>query len=125
MIKLPYSSSMLVTSWIPSSSIEAATTVVTWHLGEACRLLGTLEESPLLAATIRLDVCLRAEAQCTQASRVPTRRIFQYWPRTVRDIAMFEASMVLLTERGRPRLEGDGRKRNVAINPALLDDDGV
>ncbi len=106
-------------------SIEAATTVVTWHLGEARRLLGALEESPLLAATVRLDTWLRAEAQRTQASRIPTRRIFQYGPRTVRDLAMFKASMALLTERGRARLEVEGRKRYVAINPALLDDEGV
>lgn len=105
-------------------SIEAATTVVTWHLGEARRLLGALEESPLLAATVRFDEWLRAEAQRLQASRIPTRRIFQFGPRTVRDIAMFKASIALLTERGRARLESDGRKRHVAINPALLDGEG-
>lgn len=106
-------------------SIEAATTVVTWHLGEARRLLGALEESPLLTATVRLDAWLRAEAQRTQASRIPTRRIFQFGPRTVRDLAMFKATMALLAERGRARLEVDGRKRYVAINPALLDDEGT
>jgi hypothetical protein len=43
----------------------------------------------------------------------------------VRDIAMFKASIALLAERGRARIEIDGRERYVAINPALLDDEGA
>ena len=31
------------------------------------------------------------------------------------------AALAILAKRGRPRMEEDGRRRSVAINPALLD----
>ena len=104
--------------------MAAATTIVTWHLGEARRLLGALETSPALAAAVRLDEWLQREAQASETTRIPTRRILQYGPRSVRDSQVFRASIALLAERGRARMENDGRRRYVVINPGLLDAEG-
>lgn len=108
---------------VDTRSIAAASAIVTWHLGEARRLLSALETSPVFAAAVRLDEWLRQEAQSSQATRIATRRIFQFGPRSARDSTVFKASIALLAERARARIEIDGRRRYVSINPALLDDD--
>ena len=58
--------------------------------------------------------------------RSPTRlprvkRIYQYGPNCVRDSGDLRAALAILAERGRARMEEDGRRRVVSINPALLD----
>jgi len=52
--------------------------------------------------------------------RVPTKRIYQYGPNCVRESRDLRAALAILAERGRARMEEDGRRRYVAINPALL-----
>ena len=52
---------------------------------------------------------------------MPVKRIYQYGPNCVRDGRDLHAPLAILTERGRARIEEDGRRRVVAINPALLD----
>ena len=53
--------------------------------------------------------------------RMPANRIHQYGPNCVRDSRDLRAALAILAERGRARMEEDGRRRVVAINPALLD----
>jgi hypothetical protein len=73
-----------------------------------------------LAAAIRLDAWLRNEARASDTDRVPVKRIYQYGPHCVRDL---RAALVILAERGRARMEEDGRRRRtVAIDPVLLDE---
>ena len=91
-----------------------------WHLNEARRLLADLDTPPSLAAAIRLDSWLRSEAQASGTDRIPTKRIYQYGPNCVRDSRDLRAALAILAERGRARMEEDGRRRSVAINPALL-----
>jgi hypothetical protein len=69
---------------------------------------------------IRLDDWLRGEALASGGDRVPVKRIYQYGPNCVRDSRDFRAALALLAERGRARMKEDGRRRSVAINPALL-----
>jgi hypothetical protein len=45
---------------------------------------------------------------------------YQYGPNCVRDNRDLRAAMAILTERGRAWMEEHGRRRYVAINPALL-----
>ena len=71
---------------------------------------------------IRLDAWLRTEAQANNTDRVPTKRIYQYGPNSVRDSSDLRAALAILAERGRARMELNGRRRVVAINPALLDE---
>lgn len=105
---------------IASEEISAAASIVGWHLNEARRLLADLDTPPSLAAAIRLDFWLRNEAIANDTDRVPTKRIYQYGPNCVRDSRDLRAALAILAERGRARMEEDGRRRAVAVNPALL-----
>lgn len=100
--------------------ILGAEEVVCWHLHEARRLLAELGTPPALAAAIRLDNWLRNEARTTGDPQIPTTRIYQYGPACVRDSRDLKAALATLTERGRARLETQGRRRYVVVNPALL-----
>ena len=91
-----------------------------WHLTEARRLLAELDTPPALAAAIRFDEWLRNEARAKGTDRVPTKGIYQYGPNCVRDSRDLRAALVILAERGRARMEEDGRWRAVAVNPVLL-----
>jgi putative DNA primase/helicase len=110
-----------VSGTIASEEIRAAACVVGWHLNEARRLLADLDTPPSLAAAIRLDAWLRNEAIANDTDRVPAKRIYQYGPNCVRDSRDLRAALAILAERGRARMEEDGRRWSVAINPALLD----
>ena len=72
-------------------------------------------------SAIRFDAWLHNEAHANDTDRVPVKRIYQYGPNCVRDSRDLHAALAILTERGRARIEEDGRRRVVAINPALLD----
>ena len=100
--------------------VLGAEEVVCWHLHEARRLLAALDTPPALAVAIRLDNWLRNEARVSGESWIPTTRIYQYGPACVRDSRELKAALATLTERGRARLETRGRRRYVAVNPALL-----
>ena len=63
---------------------------------------------------------LRDDARANVTDRVPTKRIYQYGPNCVRDSRDLRAALAILAERGRARMERDGRRRVIAINPALL-----
>lgn len=108
---------------VDEQSIIAAERIVGWHLLEARRLLAELDVPPTLAAATRLDAWLVAEARITRSTRVPISRIYQFGPRCVRDSRDLRAALATLNERGRARLEVDGRRRYVLVNPALLMDD--
>ena len=107
---------------VASEDIQAAARIVRWHLNEARRLLADMDTPPSLAAALRLDAWLREEAQANNADRVPAKRIYQYGPNCVRDSRALRAALAILAERGRARMEEDGRRRVIAINPALLVD---
>ena len=109
------------TATIGADREAAAGQIVAWHLTEAQRLLAELDTPPSLAAAIRFDAWLHNEAHANDTDRVPVKRIYQYGPNCVRDSRALHAPLAILTERGRARIEEDGRRRVVAINPALLD----
>lgn len=72
--------------------------------------------------TPRTTIASNLLAQANDTDRVPTKRIYQYGPNCVRDSRDLRAALAILAERGRARMEEYGRRRTVAINPALLDD---
>jgi putative DNA primase/helicase len=111
-----------VNSAIATEEIRAAACIVRWHLNESRRLLADLDTPPTLASAIRLDAWLRNEARANGTDRVPTKRVYQYGPGCVRDSRDLRAAMAVLIERGRARIDEDGRRKAVVINPALLDE---
>ena len=72
-----------------------------------------------MAAAIRLDAWLRDEALRTGDGRIPTTRVYRYGPGCVRDNKDLKDAVALLAEHGRARLEEEGRRRFVVVNPAL------
>lgn len=106
---------------IGTDHLLGAEAVVRWHMHEARRLLAELDTPPALAAAIRLDTWLLNEARAAGNARIPTTRVYQYGPACVRDSRALKEALATLTERGRARLEEEGRRRFVAVNPALLD----
>ena len=84
------------------------------------RLAALFHMPPALAAAIRLDNWLLNEARATADLRIPTTRIYQYGPTCVRDRRDLKSAVATLTELGRARLETQGRRRYVVLNPALL-----
>ena len=110
------------TGTVGSEVILAAARILRWHLNEARRLLSDMDTPPSLAAAIRLDAWLRNEAQANGTDRVPTKPICQYGPNCVRDSCDLREALAILAERGRARMEEDGCRRVIAINPALVVD---
>jgi putative DNA primase/helicase len=94
--------------------------IVRWYLHDARRLLAELDTPAALAAAIRLDTWLLNEARATGSPRISTTRVYQYGPACVRDSRDLKAALATLSERGRARLEQEGRRRFVAVNPVLL-----
>jgi len=105
---------------IGACDVQAALSLVDWHLSESARLLASLGVSPQMAAAIRLEDWLRTEARALNSDRVPTRHILQRGPNCIRLDESFRNALVILIERGRARLEQIGRRRYVAVNPWLL-----
>ncbi|MFO0246503.1 MAG: hypothetical protein ACK52I_16060, partial [Pseudomonadota bacterium] len=105
---------------VNAETIHAAATIIGWHLHEARRLLSDLDTPTDLSAAIRLDAWLIAEARRSSDHRIPTSRVYQLGPSCVRDAKAMKTALALLAERGRARMEEDGKRRFVVVNPALV-----
>jgi len=64
---------------------------------------------------------LLSEANRTGDGRIPTTRVYRYGPGCVRDNKDLKEALALLAEHGRARLEVEGRRRFVVVNPALYE----
>lgn len=98
---------------------ESASRVTAWHLSESRRFFGELALPPELADAGRLDSWLIEYCQRERVETVTRRYLRQYGP--VRDGARLDGALVELAELDRLRLRKDGRRINVAVNPALLE----
>jgi putative DNA primase/helicase len=105
---------------IDADEVSHAEAVISWHLHEARRLLSDLDTPTELAAAIRLDNWLIAEARRTGSHRIATNRVYRYGPSPVRDAKDMKTALATLAERRRARLVEDGRRRFVEVNPILL-----
>ena len=105
---------------IDAGAIQAAATDIGWHLHEARRLLSDLDTPTDLVAAINLDTRLIAEARRSGDRRIPTSRVYQLGPGCVRDAKAMEAALATLSDFGRAKLEDDGKRYFVVVNPALV-----
>ena len=83
-------------------------------------MLSDLDTPTDLVAAIRLDAWLIAEGRRSGDHRMPTPRVYQFAPSCVRDAKAMKTALATLTERGRARMEEDGKRRFVVVNPALV-----
>jgi putative DNA primase/helicase len=104
---------------IGPEAVRSAALVVIWHLYEARRYLGALSSSPEEARAAALDSWLRDLCRREGVSTVSTRTAQQFGP--VRDRRELDEALAALVERGRVKIIAEGKKRLIAINPALLE----
>jgi putative DNA primase/helicase len=103
---------------IQVESIVAAGQVVAWHLTEAMRFFGDLALPSELSAAARLEGWLIDAFNHRGIGSMTRREVQQYGP--IRDALALDAALSVLAELDRAKLVTDGKKKNIAINPALL-----
>lgn len=106
---------------IGPDSFEAASRIVAWHLNESRRFYGELALPPDVANAIRLDGWLLDHCRRERKLMVPTRAVQQFGPHGLRSRQIIEATVRELEDLGRVRMVRDQRRKDIHLNPALLD----
>jgi putative DNA primase/helicase len=100
--------------------MQAATSLVTWHLYEARRFIGEIALPVVINNALRLDDWLLEYCRMNRVGEVTRRTIQQMGPVCVRDRRILDNALEELVDAGRVQVEKDGRRKLVKINPALL-----
>jgi putative DNA primase/helicase len=103
---------------VDADSFESASRIAAWHLSEARRFFGELALPVELANAARLDAWLIEYGKRERIETIPRREAQRSGP--VRDKDALKHALQELDELGRARLLMDGRRKDIAINPALL-----
>ena len=104
---------------IDDEAVERASRIVAWHLSEARRFFGELALPVELADATRLDAWLNEHCRRMGMGVVPTRDAQRLGP--IREKGRLEAALEVLAEEHRARIQTDGRRRNIQVNPMLLE----
>lgn len=105
---------------IPLDCIERARRIVAWHLNESRRFFGELAMSTELINAAQLDAWLINYCREKGTHLVPIIKLQQCGPSKLRRKEPIETAMRELAEVGRARWIQDGKRRVIAVNPALL-----
>ncbi len=108
------------TGAIGPNNFEAASRIVAWHLNESRRFFGELAMPSELANAARLDKWLIDYCRRERTHIVTTRTVQQFGPHGLRQRAAIEEAIRELEESGRARLKLEGRRREIRVNPALV-----
>lgn len=103
---------------IGADAFEGASRITAWHLNEARRFFGELALPAELANAARLDTWLIEHCRRQMTHLVPTREAQRLGP--VRDKEKLTAALHELEELDRVRLNHEGRRKTIKVNPALL-----
>lgn len=98
-------------------SFERARRITAWHLSEARRFFGELALPAELADAARLDSWLIEHCRDSRTHFVGKNHVRQHGP--LRDGARLDTAIRELAELDRLRLEKDGRRLTIHLNPAL------
>ena len=107
-------------SSIQAAEIESASRVVAWHLNESRRFFGELALPMELANAARLDTWLIAYCRREQTHLVPIAKLQQGGPVGLRSKATIDIVMRELKGAGRAQWVQAGKRKMIAVNPALL-----
>jgi putative DNA primase/helicase len=107
---------------IRAQAFEGASRIAAWHLNEARRFFGALAQPAELVDAARLDAWLIAYCQRERTKLVPIAKLQQGGPGGLRSKATIDIAMRELAEAGRARRVQDGKRKMIAVNPALLID---
>lgn len=103
---------------IGADAFEGASRITAWHLSEARRFFGELALPAELADAARLDSWLIAHCRQGRMHFVKKNHVRQHGP--LRDGARLEAAIRELAELDRLRLEKDGKRLTIHLNPVLV-----
>ncbi len=103
---------------IGRNSVESGSRIAAWHLLEARRFFGEMALPVELASAARLDSWLIAHARAHQTLAVGKNHVRQYGP--LREGGRLEAAIRELVDLDRLRLDKEGKRLILRINPALL-----
>jgi putative DNA primase/helicase len=98
-------------------SFERASRITAWHLSEARRFFGELALPAELADAARLDSWLIEHCRRERTHMVGKNHVRQHGP--LRDGARLDTAIRELAELDRLRLEKDGKRLTIHLNPAL------
>ncbi|MBW8458642.1 MAG: DUF3987 domain-containing protein [Thiobacillus sp.] len=99
---------------------ESASRIAAWHLNESRRFFGELALPAELADAARLDTWLVEYCKREGTHLVPIAKLQQFGPGGLRSKATIETALRELEEAGRARPEKEGKRKLIAVNPALL-----
>lgn len=104
---------------VSEEAFAGASRVAAWHLHEARRFFGELALPAELADASRLDAWLLGCCARNSAGLIPTREAQRMGP--VRDRTRLDAALRTLEELDRLRVVQRDRRRDIEINPGLLE----
>lgn len=105
---------------ISADSIASAAKVVSWHLYQARAFLDDVAAPPEIANARRLDAWLLARCRILGVAEIERREVQHSGPNPVRKGPALDAALAVLTEADRVRLFERGKRKLIAVNPALL-----
>ena len=110
--------------WISPVTVEnvrAAIAIVSWHIGESRRLLGTFSLPEDIRQAVRLEDWMLTRCRNSGVNSVPTCDIAQYGPAGLRRKDENAPALAKLAEHNRNRICTEGRRKFVQVNPSLLE----
>jgi putative DNA primase/helicase len=106
---------------IDTDALDSGCRIAAWHLNEARRFFGEIALPADLADLVRLDSWLLEYARKKRIAGFSTTEVLQYVsPIKFRKASALREALGSLELENRIRVEQDGRKKLIQINPALL-----
>jgi putative DNA primase/helicase len=106
------------------AAFEGASRIAAWHLHEARRFYGELALPEEQADAVRLDSWLLDYCKRGKTNIIPRREVQRnVTPGHLRRKAALDIALVELVEAERVRLVQEGRRKEIHVNPALLNVD--
>ena len=110
-----------VTGHISEAHILSANHLMAWYLMESKRFFSEVVLSKELRHAVLLDNWLIQHCQAHEVSEISTRTIKQFCPNTLRDKTILDDTLKHLMELNRVKIVKDGKKKQVHLNPKLLE----
>jgi putative DNA primase/helicase len=107
---------------ISKRAIESASRIVAWHLNEARRFFGELALPTEMGNAVRLDSWLISYCRKNGTTIIPRREVQRnVTPAHLRNNPMLDVALNELIEADRIVLLSNGRRKEIHLNPVLLE----
>ena len=106
---------------VEADEMTSATRIVAWHCTEALRFVGELALPRATSNALALEAWLLDRCRVFQVKSVARRDIQRLGPGAIRDNALLNEALDVLSEVDRARETHDGRRKLIEINPTLLE----